>query len=434
MSLELLGILGIVLMLVLMFLRMPIGPVMALVGFLGYSLVVGFEQGSYQFAKTAFSTAATYMLSVIPLFVLMGILASHAKLSDDAFYVVNKWIGHLPGGLAMATIGGCTAFAAVCGAATATAVTMVKVALPEMRKFNYADQLSLGTIASGGMLGFMIPPSIPFILYAYLTEESIGSLFMAGILPGLLIAVLFLLAVYITCRRNPNLASRGPKSTWKERVVSMYRVWGVLVLFLLVMGGIYGGFFTPTEAGAVGAFGALILGLAKRRINGRNLLASLSDTASLAGMILILIIGSTVFNNFIVITEIPFTLAEIAGSLPVPPVAIMAALLIMYVIVGFFMDIIAVIIITVPIIYPILQTLHIDPVWFGVLTVLTIMIGSITPPVGIVVYAVGGIVKEVPLFTIFRGVWPYLFAMLAAMVILVAFPQISLWLPSVMIP
>jgi tripartite ATP-independent transporter DctM subunit len=322
----------------------------------------------------------------------------------------------------------------VCGAATATAVTMVKVALPEMRKYKYADQLSLGTIACGGMLGFMIPPSIPFVLYAYLTEESIGSLFIAGIFPGLLIAFLFIAAIYITCRRNPSLASIGPSASWKERITSIYRIWGIVLLFILVLGGIYGGIFTPTEAGAVGAFGALILGLAKRRITWGNFFEAIADTAKLAGMILVLIIGSSVFNHFIAITEIPYKLANFVGGLPMPSLVVMCVLLLVYVIVGFFMDIIAVIIITVPIIYPVLQTLNIDPVWFGVLAVLTIMIGSVTPPVGIVVYAVGGIVRDVPLFNIFRGVWPFLFAMLIAMVILIAFPQIALWLPSIMTP
>jgi len=374
------------------------------------------------------------MLTVIPLFILMGMLASKAGLSEEAFYAVNKWVGHLPGGLAIATVGGCTGFAAVCGSAAATATTMGTVALPEMRRYKYADQLSLGTIACGGMLGFMIPPSIPFILYAYLTEESIGSLFIAGIFPGLLIAILFIAAIYITCRLNPSLGAKGPRVGWRERMTALYHIWGVLLLFLLVLGGLYSGVFTPTEAGAVGAFVALVLGLAKRRLTWKKFAASLADTGRVTGMIFILIIGANILNVFIAMTEFPFTLANYVGGLPIPPIAVMLALIVVFIIVGFFMDIMAVMILAVPIIYPLLMAIDINPVWFGVLVVLTVMIGHITPPVGIVVYAVGGIVREVPLFTIFRGVWPFFYAMIIALIILVAFPQISLWLPGMMMP
>ncbi len=429
------GIIGIVIMLALMFLRMPLGVAMTLVGFAGFCYVSGgLDEGSYVLRTSAYRVANIYMLTVIPLFILMGMLASYGGLSRDAFYAVNKWLGHLPGGLAMATVGACTGFAAVCGDSVATAAAMCTVALPEMRTYKYADQLSLGTIACGGMLGFMIPPSIPFLIYAYLTEVSIGNLFIAGIFPGLLIAFLFIVVIYITCRRNPTLGSAGSRASWRERVVSLHRVWGVLVLFILVLGGMYGGVFTPTEAGAVGAFGALVLGLVKRRLTWKSFATSLSDTALLTGMVFLLIIGAMIFNYFIAVTEIPFALAQFVGGCTVPPIVVMSALLVIYVIVGFFMDIIAVMIITVPIIYPLLLTIGIDPVWFGVLVVLTIMIGNITPPVGIVVYAVGGIVRDVPLFTIFRGIWPFFFAMLIALVILIVFPQISLWLPGMMIP
>jgi tripartite ATP-independent transporter DctM subunit len=334
----------------------------------------------------------------------------------------------------MATVGGCAGFAAVCGAATATAATMCTVALPEMRKYKYSDQLSLGTIACGGMLGFMIPPSIPFIIYAYLTEESIGSLFIAGILPGLLITALFIVAIYIACRHNPGLGAPGPRASWRDRLISMHRIWGVLILFLLVLGGMYSGVFTPTEGGAIGAFGALVLGIAKRRLTWKLFFLSLMDTGRITGMILLLVIGSTILNSFITITDIPFALADFVESLALSPVLIVSTLLIIFIIVGFFMDIMAVMIIIVPIIYPLLVNLGIDAVWFGVLVMLTIMIGNITPPVGIVVYTVAGLVKDVPLFTIFRGVWPFFYAMLIAMVLLIIFPQISLVLPNMMKP
>ena len=434
MSLTTIGIIGIVLMLALMFLRMPLAVAMALAGFAGFIYISGLGEGFAMLSFTAYRTASNYTMCVLPLFVLMGILAGHAGLSEDSFYAVNKWLGHLPGGLAMATVGGCAAFGAVCGSSGATAVTMCTVALPEMRRYKYADQLSLGTIACGGGLGFMIPPSIAFIIYAFLTEVSIGSLFMAGIIPGVLIALLFMAAIYITCRRNPLFGPAGPRVNWRARVVALYRVWGIIALFILVMGGMYGGIFAPSEAGAVGAFGALVLGLGKRRLTWKGFTASLSETARLTGMIFLIIIGAAIFSYFMTVTEIPFALAEFIGRLSVHPTIIMSLLLVMYIILGFFMEIMAVIMLTVPIIYPILVTTGIDPVWFGVLIVLTTMMAGITPPVGMVVYSVGALVKDVNLFTIFRGVWPFLYAMLIAMVILIAFPQISLWLPGMMIP
>lgn len=400
---ETIGVIGIAIMLVLMFLGMPIGVTMAMVGVAGLITLTGTEKAFYMFGMTAYRTSATYMLTVLPLFILMGILASYGGLSRDAFNAANKWVGHLPGGLAMATVGGCSAFAAVCGDAIATAATMCTVALPEMRKYNYADQLSLGTIACGGMLGFMIPPSIAFIIYALVTEASIGTLFIAGVLPGLLIAFLFVVAIYIACRLNPTLGPAGPRASWRERGAAFYQVWGTLLLFVLVLGGIYGGIFTPTEGGATGAFGALVIGIAKRQLNWKNFTASLTETAGLTGMILLLIIGAMIFNYFIAVTEIPFSLARFVGGLPLPPILVMSAILVIYIILGFFIDIIPTLMITLPVIYPILSSKGIDPIWFGVLCVLTIMIGMITPPVGVVVYAVGGLVKDVPLFTIFRG-------------------------------
>ncbi len=433
MSVESIGVIGLLLMLALMFLRMPLGAAMGLVGFVGFWYVVGLEPGLTLLSTIAYSMSSKYLLTAIPLFTLMGILAGNAGLSADAYETINKWIGHLRGGLAMATMGACAGFAAVCGSSVATAATMCTVAFPQMRKYRYSDQLSLGAISSGGQLGIMIPPSMAFILYGFFTQESIGALFIAGIFPGILITLLFIAAIAIICWRNPGAAPPGPKTSWKERLVALYRIWGIIALFILVMGGMYTGFFTPSEAGAVGAFGALILGLAKRRINWANFTGSLIETGRIAGMIFLLVIGSTIFSSFMAVTEIPFALANLISELPVPPVLIMVGLLVMYIIAGFFMDIIAVMVLTVPIIHPALLALGIDPIWFGVLVVLTIMMGGITPPVGIVVYAVAGMVKDVPMFTIFRGIWPFLYAMLIAMALLVAFPQISLWLPHMMI-
>ncbi len=432
MPLTAIGIIGVVLLLVFMFLRMPLGIAMALVGFVGFSYIAGWEQGLSILRLTAYRTASTYLITTLPLFMFMGVVAGYAGLSRDAFYATNKWLGHLPGGLAMATVGGCAGFGAVCGAATATSATMCTVALPEMRRYKYSDQLSLGTIASSGGLGFMIPPSAAFIIYAFLTEESIGSLFIAGILPGILIAVLFMTTIYITCRRNPGLGPAAPRASWGERFAALSGAWGILVLFLLVLGGIYTGIFTPTEAGAVGAFGALVLGLAKRRLTWRNFMAALAEAGQLTGMIILLFIGAMIFNYFTAITEIPFMIAEFVTGLPLPPVIIMLLILLVYIAFGFIMDIMPLMVLIVPITYPTLVAMNIDPVWFGVLIVLCAMIGLITPPVGMTVYLVSGMVKDVPMFTVFRGVWPFFFSMLVALIILIAFPQISLFLPNLM--
>jgi tripartite ATP-independent transporter DctM subunit len=434
MSPETIGIIGLILMLVFMLLRVPLGVVMTLLGFGCFAWIAGWDPGLAMFGSTAFRTSTGYMLFVIPLFILMGSLASYGELALDAYYAANKWLGHLRGGLAMATIAGSTAFGAVCGSSIATAATMCKVALPEMRRYGYSDQFSLGAICSGGLLGFMIPPSTAFIIYGITTQESIGRLFIAGIFPGIVIAISYMVAIYITCRINPNLAPRASKSTVKERFSALYRIWGILVLFFLVLGGIYGGFFTPNEAGAVGAFGALVLGLAKRKLPLPVIKKSLTETAQLTGMIFLLIIGANIFNVFIAVSKIPFGLAAFISGLAVPPIGIVLLLVLIYIILGFFMELLSVILITMPIFYPLLLAIGIDPIWFGVLVVLTVMIGQITPPVGVVVYAIGGLVKEVPLSTIFRGVWPFLFAQLAALVLLLVFPQISLWLPNLMRP
>ena len=434
MSVEIIGIIAIVVMLVLMFLGMQMGTVMAMVGIGGLIIIAGLGQGISIVGQSVFSTANQNIMTVIPLFILMGGLASASNLSLDAYYVAYKLVGRFPGGLAMATVGGCTGFAAVCGSAIATAATMCKVALPEMRRYKYSDQLSLGVISCGGLLGFMIPPSSAFIIYALFTGESIGSLFIAGILPGLLLAALFALTIFITCRANPQLGPAGPRVTFSESVKGLVGIWGILLLFVLVLGGMYGGIFTPSESGAIGAFGALILGLVKRTLGWKGFKAALKETAFLTGMIFIMIIGATIFNYFIAITRLPFVLASTVSALAVPPMVILILLIIAFVIIGFFMDIMAIVMLTMPIIYPLLKVFGIDPVWFGVLTVLTIMIGQVTPPVGVVVFVVSGLVKDVPAYSVFRGVTPFVISMIIALVILVAFPQISLWLPALMKP
>ena len=435
MSHDLLALLGVVLLLVFMFLRMPIAVCMALVGFIGLCLIRGVPPALANIAFTTYRTATAYQLSMIPLFILMGELAFRGGLSKDAYSALYKWVGRLPGGLAMATVGACSAFGAVCGSHVATAATMCSAALPEMRKFKYSDELSLGCICAGGNLGIMIPPSSAFIIYGFVTETPVGALFIAGILPGIMITLLFWLLIYIRCNLNPQLGPRGSKSTWKEKLMSLDSIWKILVIFVLVIGGIYAGIFTPTESAAIGVFLVFVFSIIKRQLTWRGLLDSLLGTTKTSAMIFLLIIGSMIFSSFLTTTEVALGLSDIVDELEVGPYVILAAVLVIYFITGFFLEIYSVILITLPIFFPIIViSLGFDPLLFGVLTTLTVMIGAITPPVGNVVFVIAGKLKDVPMYSIFRGCLPFIVTMLIALIILIIFPQISLILPDLMIP
>jgi len=381
-----------------------------------------------------FRTAATYAFSVVPLFVLMGFLASEVKISTDAFYVIQKWMGHVRGGLAMATTTACAVFAAICGDSIATATTLAAVSLPTMRKFKYDDSLSLGCLASGGNLGFLIPPSLGFVFYAIITEQSIGTLFISGMLPGLLLTVLFIITIAIRCRINPQMGPAIPRASWIERLVSLRYIIGPLLIIVLVLGGIYGGIFTPTEAAAAGVFGCLVLGLIARRLSWSGLRYSLKETAVLVGRIFILVSGALVFSRFITVTEIPVTLAENLATLNVGPYVILWIVLIFYVMVGFILDIMSIILLVAPILHFILVELGFDPVWVASTTMITILMGQISPPFGIVVFGLSAYVPDVPIWTIYRGCIPFLLAMAIGLAICVYFPQIALFLPSLMVP
>lgn len=428
------GIIGLCVLLLLIFLNMPIGPSMILVGFIGLCVVRGIVPGLSAIGIEPFRQSATYVLSVIPLFVLMGFLAHQVGTSSDTFYAINKWIGHIRGGLAIATTGACAMFAAISGCAIATATTVGVVALPEMRRYKYADELSTGCIASAGNLGFLIPPSLGFIYYAILTEQSIGLLFMSGILPGLLLTFLFAVTIWVMCRINPGLAPKLPKAGWRERLGAVRYVAPTLVIIALVLGGIYAGIFTPTEAAAVGVFGITVIGLINRRLTWKGFKDSLCETAKMTGMIFVLLIGATMLGRFMAITDIPFELADYISGLSVSPYVVLVAVLILYILIGFVMDIMAMLLLVIPIFHPVLAGLGFDPVWLAVITIITVLMGHISPPVGIVVYALSGMVKDVPMFTIFRGALPFLGAMLVCLIILIAFPQIALFLPHLMRP
>ena len=434
MSLTMVGIIGFVLFFVLLFLNMPIGIVMALVGFVGFGVIRGFDSGLSVLSIQAFRTGSDYILGVIPLFIAMGFLAMRLALSTDLFYVMHKWIGHWRGGLAMAAVLACTLFGAICGDPVATAAAVGVIALPEMRKYKYKDVLSTGILASAGNLGLLIPPSLAFVIYAIITEQSIGVLFMAGIGPGLVLAALFIIAIWGWCRIRPTLAPPSPSVTWGERFRSIRYVAGSFLVIIIVLGGIYGGIFTPTEAAAIGVFGVLLIGFIFRRLTWQAFAGGMSDTALLTGKIFILIIGAMVFTRFIGISELPLHLSEAIVALQLSPLIILVVTLVVYIILGFFVDIIPIVLITGPVLHPVLVGMGYDPVWLSVCVVMTILMGGITPPVGIVVFALSGVIKDVPIYTIFKGVFPFLGAMIVCLALIIALPQIALFLPNLMRP
>lgn len=433
MSPEVIGLIGLVGMFVLIFAGMPVGFAMMLSGVVGFSFITSFGGGLFLLANVPYTEASSYAMSVLPLFMLMGSLAFFAGITEDSYYAVYKLLGHLPGGLAITTIGGCAAFAAVCGSSLATATTMTKVALPEMTRYKYDPKLALGSIAAGGTLGILIPPSITFIIYGVYAEQSIGRLFMAGFFPGFLLAGLFMLTIYIMTKRNPSLGPRGPKASWRERIIAFRVMWAIVALVLLVMGGIWGGIFTPTEGGGIGAAGAFLIAMGKRRLSTRNAISALKDAAETTAMALFVLIGAMVFNAFMAVSKLPLALAGFVGGLGLPPLGILVAMLFIYAIMGCVISAIPMILLTLPIFLPILISLDIDLIWFGVLLTLMVEMGMITPPVGINVFVLSGMAKDVPMYTIFRGILPFVGAMAVGVAILVAFPQISLFLPNLMI-
>lgn len=432
MSLSTIGIIGIIFLLVGLFSRMPVGFVMALLGLAGFSYVVNFDAGLNLLARDIWETFSSYSLTVIPLFVFMGQLAYQSGISRRLYHAAYVIVGNRPGGLAMATIGACAGFSAISGSTNATAATMATVTIPEMKRRRYDMGLATGTVAAGGSLGILIPPSVIFIVYGILTEQSIGQLFAAGILPGLLLCGLFFIVIALQVRRNPSLAPPGPKTTLKRKVRSFTGVIETLILFMLVMGGLFFGIFTPTEAAAAGAFLTLVIALVRRQLSWRGFVQSLSDTTKISCMVMVIVMGAVVFGHFMAITRVPFDLANWVGSLPLPAHVILGLIILVYLIGGCFMDALAMIMLTVPIFFPVVLALGFDPIWFGVIIVLVTEMGVITPPVGVNVYVVHGVAKDVPLETIFRGVLPMLLAMLVCNLLLILFPQIALFLPGLM--
>jgi len=431
MSPETIGIIGICVLIVLLFARMWIGASMALIGFVGYAYIINVKAAFGVVAQIPYNTIAFYPITCLPLFMLMGEVISETKMGEDLYETAHKLIGQVRGGLAMATVVACALFAAITGMSAASTIAMGKVALPQMRKHKYDDSLATGCIASAGTLATLIPPSMTFIMYGILTENSVGLLFMAGFLPGILLAALFILTILTISLIQPEKAPRGPKTSLKEKVVSLKYTWHMILLFLLVLGGIYGGIFTPTEAGAVGAFGAIIITVASRRLNLRRFFTSLLNAGQTTAMAMLLVVGAFIFMKFLAVSKLPFVIADVIGALEVSRYVIFAGIVFMYIILGMFLDVISAVILTIPIIYPLIVALGFDPIWYGVVIVIIIEMGVVTPPIGINVFILAGVV-DTPLYTIFRGVTPFVVAMILCIVIITIFPEIALFLPGTM--
>jgi C4-dicarboxylate transporter DctM subunit len=424
------GIVGLGLLILFLAIGMPVGIAMLASGFIGMVLAGGVDVGLNMMQLIPFSTTANYTMVVLPLFLIMGELAFYGKLSEDGYYFMHRLFGHLRGGMAMATVGGCAAFAAVCGSSLATAVTMGTVALPEMRRYKTDSSLATGVLAAGGTIGILIPPSIGFIIYAIITEQSIGRLFLAGFFPGILMASLFMITISILCRIKPSLSPAAPRASPKEVFKAGGRGWGIVVLFLLVIGGIYFGVFTAIEGAGIGAAGAFFLALFKRRLTWQNFWTAILSAGKTTGMLFVIVIGAFTFGYFLTITRVPFAVSAFVAGLPVNTYVILILICLFYLILGCLMDIPAGMLITLPIIYPVISDLGFDPIWFGVVVVILMEMGMITPPVGLNVYAISGIAKDIPMTTIFRGIVPFLGAMIVCLVIIVIFPQIALFLPN----
>lgn len=426
-----LGIVGIIVLIALLFSRMPIGATMAFVGFVGFGYAVGYESALGVLQTVPYTTFASQAMSVIPLFVLMGTLCFAAGMSEDLYYAVNAWIGHFRGGLAMATVGACALFAAISGSSLATVATLGKVAWPEMQRYKYDEALSTGAIAAGGSMGILIPPSTVLIIYGVITEQSIGKLFMAGFIPGILEALFYIGVIMILTWRNPELGPKGPSSTWKQKGVAIGRCWDVIIIFLVVIGGIYSGKFTPTEAAGVGAFAAFMFVIIRRKMSVKLYKTAVQDTIKTVGMLFIIVFGAMVFGYFLAITRLPYELSEFVYGLNVSRYVALVAVLIVILLLGCIMDSLAIVLLAVPVLYPMIRKLGFDPIWFGIMTVRVTEMGLITPPVGLNVYIIQGLTGT-PMSTCFRGIIPFLISDIVHIVLLITFPGIVLFLPNVL--
>jgi tripartite ATP-independent transporter DctM subunit len=423
---------GLLIVFLLIMARVPVGVAMLGVGVAGFAALTGWRPTAFMAAQTAFSTINSYALSVIPLFLLMGNLINRARISNELYDAAHAMIGHVRGGLAQATILACGGFAAISGSSMATTASMAQVAYPSMRRYGYADALSSGAIAAGGTLGILIPPSVVLLVYGVLTETSIGALFIAGILPGLLAIALYMLTIVVITRLRPDWGPGGERTGWPERRRAILRVWPVLALFVVVMGGIYGGIFTPTEAAGIGAFAALLLSAARRALSPRILLEVLAETAVTSAMLFFVIIGAQVFGNFLNMAGLPRMLREGIAALELTPFTLLLLICAVYILLGMVLESMSMILLTIPILFPVVKEMGIDPVWFGILVVMLVEIALISPPIGLNVYLMRSVLPHIALRTIFGGVFLFLAADLIKLLLVILFPGIVLYLPSLM--
>jgi C4-dicarboxylate transporter, DctM subunit len=429
-STDAIAILGFVSLFVLMLLRVPVGMAMGLVGVSGFAYIVGGTAALKNVGLTSMRTVTDYTFGVIPMFLLMGAFVSNSGMSRELFRAANAFVGHFKGGLGIATIAACAGFAAISGSSVATAATFATVAYPEMRRYDYPQSFATGVIAAGGTLGAMLPPSTVLAVYGIITEQDIGKLFIAGVIPGLLAATMDMLTVVIIGRVRPKFLPATPRHTWAERLAGLRDIWATLLLFCLVIGGLYGGLFTPTEAGGVGATGALLIGVLRGKLNRTEIRRSLLQAVRTAAAVLTVLIGALLFGYFLTVTQTPQKVTELLTSLGLGRYGVLALIMVMYIVLGCLMDSLAMIILTIPIIFPVVTQLGFDPIWFGVIIVMTVELGLIHPPVGMNVFVIKSVVQDVTFSTIFAGVLPFIITDLIRLVILISFPILALWLPS----
>lgn len=429
----LIGLLALAGLFLLIFIRVPVGIALAISGLTGYWALSGLDTTLALMGSIPFEIGYNYDLSIIALFVLMGNFAMVSGMSRDLYDMARSLVGHWPGGLASATIVGCAGFAAVSGSSLASAVTMGRVALPEMKRYNYHPQLATGCVAAGGTLGILIPPSTGFIIYALLTEESIGQLFLAGIIPGIILTGLFMAAIALMTRRNPEIGPAASRLSWMERLRSVWRSTALIAIVFIVLGGIYLGVFTPVEAAAIGAFLTFLLTALRRKLTWEVMRFCVLETIKTFAMVYMIVIGAFLFNPFLAVTRIPANLAGYVGSLELAPVVVLILIVFGYIVLGTFLEGIAIMVLTIPIVFPMIVDMGYDPIWFGALLVVVLEMSLISPPLGLNVFVVKGIAPEVPMNEIFKGVLPFWAAMLVCAALLIAFPDLALILPETMI-
>lgn len=432
MSTNVVALVGFVALFGLMLLRVPVGMAMGLVGVGGFAYLSGSGPALKMVGQTSMRTVTDWNFAVVPLFLLMGSFATTSGMSRELFRAANGFLGHLRGGLGIATIAACGGFAAICGSSVATAATFSRVAYPEMRRYGYPQSFATGVIAAGGTLGIMIPPSTVLAVYGLITQQDIGRLFVAGIIPGIIAVMMYMATITIIGYARPGYLPDGVRASWGERLEGMRNVWATLLLFAFVIGGIYGGLFTATEAAGMGAAGAFLIGIARRRLSGPDILRSLLEATRTTAAVFTVLIGAILFGYFLTITQTPQKVTEFLTGLGLGRYGVLALIMLMYLVLGCLMDALAMIILTVPIIFPVVVALGFDPIWFGVIIVMTVELGLIHPPVGMNIFVIKSVVEDVKISTIFYGVLPFIITDILRLILLIAFPMLALWLPSKM--